>query len=160
MPRWSGETCWTAKTIIDHVLCPALSEQETDPTDIATIERILDTECSHNWFAKAAIEMACWDIKGKVAGKPVYQLLGGPHRSLEIPARFSMAAYDPETAAQKAVERLGFTEVSFTLEKVETLMGATPLSPRKPNPVPSRPEPLPTKPRVITWSTPGWTRPV
>ncbi|GAN46006.1 tetratricopeptide (TPR) repeat protein [Methylobacterium sp. PvP062] len=79
-------------------------------------------------------------------------------------AREAHLAGDPDAPkllleAQKAVERLGFTEVSFTLEKVETLMGIAPLSPRKPNPVPPRPEPLPTKPRVISWSTPGWTRP-
>jgi muconate cycloisomerase len=108
MPRWSGETCWTAKTIIDDVLGPALLEQSVNPTDIAAVDRVMDTECSKNWFAKAAIEMACWDIKGKAEGKPVYELLGGPHRSLIIPARFSMAAYDPETAAQKAVERVGW----------------------------------------------------
>src|SRR5262245_29361009 len=115
MPRWSGETCWTAKTIIDQVLAPALVEQGIDPTDVATIDRVMDTECSRNWFAKAAIEMACWDIKGKAAGKSVYELLGGPHRSLVIPARFSMAAYDPETAVKKAVERVawGFSTIKI-----------------------------------------------
>src|SRR5437870_11484516 len=100
MPRWSGETCWTAKAIIDQVLAPELLG--ADPTDIAAIDRIMDANCSRNWFAKSAIEMACWDIKGKAADKPVYELLGGPKRSREIPARFSMAAYDPPTAAKKA----------------------------------------------------------
>lgn len=113
MPRWSGETCWTAKSIIDQVLATELIG--ADPTDIVTIDRIMDTNCSRNWFAKSAIEMACWDIKGKAAGKPVFELLGGPKRSLTIPARFSMAAYDPETAAKKAVERVawGFSTIKI-----------------------------------------------
>jgi muconate cycloisomerase len=113
MPRWSGETCWTAKSIVDHVLAPELIG--SDPADIAAIDRVMDANCSRNWFAKAAIEMACWDIKGKAAQKPVYELLGGPRRSRTIPARFSMAAYDPKTAGAKAVERVawGFTTIKI-----------------------------------------------
>jgi muconate cycloisomerase len=60
--------------------------------------------------------MACWDIRGIAEGRPVYELLGGPHRSTTIPARFSMAAYDPETAAAKAVERVGW---GFTTIKIK-----------------------------------------
>ena len=30
--------------------------------------------------AASAIEMACWDIKGKALDQPVYQLLGGRFR--------------------------------------------------------------------------------
>lgn len=38
--------------------------------------------------AIAAIENACWDIKGKALGVPVYELLGGPYRT-EIPLYWS-----------------------------------------------------------------------
>ncbi len=113
MPKWSGETCSTAKAIIDQVFAPELVD--ADPTDIAAIDRLMDSSAYCNWFTKAAVEMACWDIRGKCAGKPVYELLGGPHRSRVIPSRFSMAAYDPQTAAVKAAERVawGFTTIKI-----------------------------------------------
>ena len=105
-PRWSGETCWSARSIIDRFFAPRLIG--SDPTDIAGVLRLLDDVAAGNWFAKAAVEMACWDILGKAEGKPVFELLGGPSRSRTIPARFSMAAYPPELAARKAVERVGW----------------------------------------------------
>ncbi len=54
----------------------------------------------HNWFAKSALEMACWDIRGKAENKPVYELLGGACRPLAVRSRYSMGAYEPERAAQ------------------------------------------------------------
>jgi L-Ala-D/L-Glu epimerase len=102
MPRWSGETVWGAQAVIDHVLAPAVLG--CDPEDILEIDARMDRLCAHNWFAKSAIEMACWDIRGKHAGKPVYALLGGPHRALEITCRFSMGAYDPDRARRRARE--------------------------------------------------------
>lgn len=111
MPRWSGETSATAQAVIEEILAPELIGR--DPSDVEALDTVMDRALAHNWFAKAALEMACWDLQGKQAGKPVYELLGGPHRSNTIPARFSMAAYDPQTAAEKAAERVswGFTTI-------------------------------------------------
>jgi muconate cycloisomerase len=64
----------------------------------------MDAAAQHNWFAKAAVEMACWDVLGKAAGKPVYELLGGPCRSLSIRSRFSLGAYDLPRARARAAE--------------------------------------------------------
>src|SRR6185312_83648 len=70
----------------------------------------------HNWFAKSAIEMACWDVLGKAAGKPVYELLGGACRSLAIPSRFSMGADAVPRAKARAAE---LVEQGFTTVKVK-----------------------------------------
>jgi len=102
MPRWSGESVWGAQAMIDRVLAPLVIG--LDPHDLDEIERRINKACAHNWFAKSAIEMACWDIQGKAAGKPVYELLGGACRPLAIRCRFSMGAYEPERASRRTRE--------------------------------------------------------
>ena len=57
--------------------------------------------------------MACWDIRGKAEGKPVYELLGGAQRPLAIRSRYSMGAYEPDRARARAKELVaaGFTTI-------------------------------------------------
>ena len=114
MPRWSGETVWGATAMIDQVLAPALIGH--DPRDIEGIDAAMDRVTQDNWFAKSAIEMACWDITGKDAGKPIYELLGGAARPLTIRCRFSMGAYPPEQARRRAGE---LVEEGFETFKVK-----------------------------------------
>ncbi|MBR6502023.1 MAG: dipeptide epimerase [Clostridia bacterium] len=47
-----------------------------DPTDIAKIHEIMDKTILNNTAAKAAIDIACYDITGKKAGLPVHKLIG------------------------------------------------------------------------------------
>ena len=114
MPRWSGETVWGATAMIDQVLAPALIGH--DPCDIEGIDAAMERVTQDNWFAKSAIEMACWDIAGKDAGKPIYELLGGAARPLTIRCRFSMGAYPPEQARRRAGE---LVEEGFETFKVK-----------------------------------------
>ena len=102
MPNWSGETVWGAKAMIENVLAPVVIG--ADPADIVELDRRMDRAARHNWFAKSAIEMACWDIQGRAANQPVYELLGGAVRPLTVCCRFSMGAYDPERAHARALE--------------------------------------------------------
>jgi muconate cycloisomerase len=118
--RWSGETVWSVQTLIDQVLTPLVVGQTLDPRrpldSIAAIDGIMDRAAAHNWFAKSAIEMACWDVLGKAAGKPLYELLGGACRPLAIRSRFSMGAYDLERARARAAE---LVEQGFDTVKVK-----------------------------------------
>jgi muconate cycloisomerase len=137
MPLWSGETVWGAQAVIDHVLSPAV--MGADPTNSADIDSRLDRAARHNWFAKSAIEMACWDIAGKAAGRPVFELLGGAVRPLAIRCRFSMGAYGPDLARTRARELVaeGFTTIKVKvggpaerdIERVETVREAIGPSP-------------------------------
>ena len=57
-----------------------------DPTDIPTVQQRL-REMSYlglrNWW----IEPACWDIKGKLAGKSICELLGGTPGRVKLSIR-------------------------------------------------------------------------
>jgi L-Ala-D/L-Glu epimerase len=118
--RWSGETVWGAQALIDRVLVPLIVGMELDVhrpfESIVALDRRMDATVQHNWFAKSAIEMACWDVLGKVAGKPVYELLSGACRPLAIPSRFSMGAYDLPRARARAAE---LVEQGFSTVKVK-----------------------------------------
>jgi D-galactarolactone cycloisomerase len=53
-----------------------------DPTDIDRVQSLLKQAGFLGW-RNFWIEPACWDIVGKKAGKPVYELLGGKARPVE-----------------------------------------------------------------------------
>src|SRR5262245_33395259 len=111
--RWSGETVWGAQSLVERVLAPRVIG--CDPANIEEIDRRMDEACAHNWFAKSAVEMACWDIVGKARNKPVYELLGGAVRPLAVRSRYSMGAYEPDAAAARAAELVvqGFTTIKI-----------------------------------------------
>ena len=48
-----------------------------DPTALDVLNRHMDAVLRGHAYVKAAIDIACWDILGKVTGLPVYKLLGG-----------------------------------------------------------------------------------
>ena len=52
-------------------------------------------------FAKSALDMACHDVLGRVAGLPLHALLGGAF-SLEVPLYYSVAQDEPEAMAAAA----------------------------------------------------------
>lgn len=105
-PRWSGETAYGAKAIIDQYLAPAMIGR--DVRDIPGALAAMENVVWYNPFAKSAIEMAMLDAWGKAEGKPLYELLGGAVRDLAIPIRFSLAALAPEVTAANAARRVAW----------------------------------------------------
>lgn len=49
----------------------------TDPTNLAALNLKMDSELYGHGYVKSAIDMACWDIYGKITGQPLHALLGG-----------------------------------------------------------------------------------
>ncbi len=104
-PRWSGETSRGCIGVIEELIGPALVGQ--DPLSITALRSRMDRELKLNPFTKAGVEMALWDLTGKAAGVPVYQLLGGKVRD-SIPIKMVVGAFDPHAACKLAEQFLGW----------------------------------------------------
>lgn len=50
-----------------------------DPTELGPINQVMDRSLRGHPYVKSALDMACWDILGKVCGHPVATLMGGRH---------------------------------------------------------------------------------
>lgn len=99
-PRWSGEDQFTGAHLIHNYLEPLLVGD--DPCRIESLIRDkFRLAFAGNYFTRAAVEMALWDIAGKAAGKPVYELLGGKVRE-SIPTKWSISGVEPPAAAEIA----------------------------------------------------------
>ena len=48
-----------------------------DPTRLGPLNDLMDRALKGHAYVKSAIDMACWDILGKLTGQPVCELLGG-----------------------------------------------------------------------------------
>ncbi len=81
--KYFGESPGTVRVVIsDHLRAAIIGE---DPTQISCIHAKMDKVVKGHPYAKAAIDIACYDLAGKALGVPVSTLLGGAHRdSIEV----------------------------------------------------------------------------
>ena len=70
-----------------------------DPTDLGVLNRHMDSVLRGHPYVKAPIDVACWDILGKVAGLPVYKLLGGAEQA-EIDLYRAISQVPPKQMAE------------------------------------------------------------
>lgn len=104
-----GFAVWPAtRAAIDNLVSPlALGQDETDIAGLAdTLQRKLHLlgRTGPVTYALAGLDIALWDIAGKVAGKPVSALLGGA-RHAALPAYASLMRYgDTALVARNAAK--------------------------------------------------------
>lgn len=99
--------CATTRTAIETLIAPLCVGR--DPSDIAALMRDLHYRM-HNYgrngpalFGLAGIDIALWDIAGKIAGLPLYRMLGAAPRT-HLPAYASLWRYGEVDAVRRNVE--------------------------------------------------------
>lgn len=109
------EACRATATIIEEGLVPLL-QQAGD----LTIADAWAKMRAHTWwygeggiacFAYSALDMALWDIQGKIDGKPLYDLLGG-RRHDTLPA-YASSHVNRATRALCVEEIVGFRDQGY-----------------------------------------------
>lgn len=90
-----------------------------DPTDIQRVQDLLKQAGILGW-RNFWIEPACWDIMGKKAGKPVYELLGGEARPIEVYCSTG-EMHDPEQRAEEvlAIRERGYRCAKLRVKSIE-----------------------------------------
>ena len=96
--RYFGETPGTTKHVIERYLGPAIVS--ADPLNIVDIHARMDMAIKGYPYAKAAIDMAAYDLAGRSLGVPVHILLGGRVRE-RIPVTHSIGLLPIDEAVEE-----------------------------------------------------------
>ncbi len=108
-----------ARSALD-LLAPVLIGK--DPRSIDMIDRLMDRTLPGHLYAKAAVDIACWDIVGKASGLPLWQLLGG-RENLRVEVNSSISTGTPESMVTKiqAARSQGYRIHSAKIGGLETM---------------------------------------
>jgi L-alanine-DL-glutamate epimerase-like enolase superfamily enzyme len=91
-----------------------------DPTALWPLNHLMDAVLRGHPYVKAPIDIACWDILGKVAGLPVHTLLGGAEQDAIALYR----AISQEDSARMAEKIAGYRREGYT--KFQLKVGGDP----------------------------------
>jgi len=100
-PTWSEESAESIAATIERYLAPWLRGR--DASGVESLRREMARRVQGNPFARAAVEMALWDVNGRALGVPVTRLLGGRVRD-RVPLSWSLAVTDPDAEIAEARE--------------------------------------------------------
>lgn len=109
----TGETFEGTYAVIKHRLSPKLIG--ANPMEFEKIHELMDQLVKDAPAAKAAIDIACFDVTGKKLGVPVYQLIGGRYHE-KFPVTHVLSIGEPEKMASEAEERVKEGYCSFKMK--------------------------------------------
>jgi o-succinylbenzoate synthase len=102
LPQFTGETAASIKLQLEQIFLPAV--MDCDPFDHDGIMAILESLLPGNHSAKCAIDIALYDLRGQVLGRPVYQQLGGLRRPDGFPVTRAIGILPPDETVEMAVQ--------------------------------------------------------
>ena len=76
-----------------------------DPTNVSNLRRIMDATLMGHQYAKSAVDIACWDVRGKATGLPITALLGGVLQK-DFPLYEAVPLGSPESMASFVERRI------------------------------------------------------
>jgi muconate cycloisomerase len=113
-PWWGGDSIEGLQSLIDLYLAPLLIGEDVSRIDFLVLR--MNKLIPGAAFAKAAVEMAFWDARGKCMGLPLYQLLGGAHRD-RLPVTWALGADPAEIIVDEIKQKLATGEhLNFKLK--------------------------------------------
>ncbi len=98
-PTWSEESAESIAVTLERYVAPWLIGRDAAQLEALRLE--MARRVQGNPFARAAVEMALWDLNGRALGVPVHRLLGGRVRD-RVPLSWSLAVGDADAELAEA----------------------------------------------------------
>jgi len=113
---WWPETGTSPNQIIEairHAL--ARYVLGNSPFDIERICRRMDNNVARSEVAKGLLDMACYDLMGKVKGLPACQIMGGPAQDIPLAALVPLMDIDGMISLSRSFYEAGFLTLRLKL---------------------------------------------
>lgn len=119
-PNYSPETTDTCWTLIRDVVAPRVLTREFEgPEDV---HAVLARDFRGNNMAKAAVEMAAWELGAQLQRKPLSELLGGTRKTVATGISIGIQV-SPEALAERAqaAREEGYRKIKIKIQPGEDI---------------------------------------
>ena len=111
----TGDTHGSMIEAIRHIIAPRLIGQ--DIADLNRLTQLIQGSLERNYSAKAAVEIAIYDLFGQLYGAPLYRLLGGGDPVISTDITISVDDIDKMVADSLEAVARGFRSLKIKLGK-------------------------------------------
>ncbi len=111
----TGETCGSIRCAVEDFIAPAIAGMDTDAIDEVTNR--MDSCIVRNTSAKAAVDMALYDLYAKSCKKPLYKVLGGSRPVIETDLTISVNPVEEMVSDSLSAVNRGFKILKIKVGK-------------------------------------------